>query len=58
LHEGVEDLRRAGEAGLAGCKLLVMGDLNINVRFPWDKQEEVIVDLLDETNLVDTLCGY
>ncbi len=55
---GVEDLRRAGEACLAGCKLLVMGDLNINVRFPCNKQVKVIVNLLNETNLVDTLHGF
>jgi hypothetical protein len=55
---GVEDIRRAAEACLAGCKLLVMGDLNINIGFPHDEQEEVIVDLLDELCLVDLLRGY
>jgi hypothetical protein len=55
---GVEDLRRAVEACLTGCKLLVMGDLNINVRFPQDKREEVIVDLLDKVNLVNTSRGF
>jgi hypothetical protein len=35
-----------------------MGDLNINVKFSQDKQEEVIVDLLDETNLADTSRGF
>jgi hypothetical protein len=38
--------------------MLVMGDLNVNIEFPCDKQEEVIVDLLNEANLVDTSCGY
>jgi hypothetical protein len=51
---GVADLQRAGEACLAGCKLLVMGDLNVNVGFPQDKREEVILDLLDVTNLANT----
>jgi hypothetical protein len=54
LHKGVEDLRRAGEACPAGCKQLVMGDLNMNIRFPYNKHKEVIVDLLDEPNLVNT----
>ncbi len=35
-----------------------MGNLNINVRFPCDEREEVIVDLLDEANLVNLSCGY
>jgi hypothetical protein len=55
---GVEDLRRAGEACLVGCKLVVMRDLNINFGFPWDNQEEVIVNLLDETNSVYPLHGF
>ncbi len=55
---GVEDIRRAAEACPVGCKLLVIGDLNINVRFPRDEREEVIVDLLDKLGLVDSLHGY
>jgi hypothetical protein len=55
---GVEDIHRAAEACPAGCKLLIMGDLNINARFPRDKWEEVIVDLLDELGLVDSSRGY
>jgi hypothetical protein len=55
---GVEDIHRAAEAYPAGCKLLVMGDLNINIGFPHDKWEEVIVDLLDEQGLVDLSRGY
>jgi hypothetical protein len=35
-----------------------MGDLNINVGFPHDEREEVIVDLLDELCLVDSSRGY
>jgi hypothetical protein len=54
---GVEDIRRAAEVHPAGCKLLVMGDLNINIGFPHDKREEVIVNLLDELGLVDLLNG-
>ncbi len=54
----MENLRRAVEACPAGCKLLVMGDLKVNVEFPQDKWEEVIVDLLKEANLVDTLRGF
>ncbi len=55
---GVEDLRRAGKACPAGCKLVIMGDLNVNAGFPRDKWEEVIVDLLNETNLINTLRGF
>jgi hypothetical protein len=55
---GVEDICRAVEACPAGSKLLVMGDLNINVRFPRDEREEVIVDLLDKLGLVDLSHGY
>jgi hypothetical protein len=55
---GVEDICGAVEACPMGCKLLVMGDLNINVGFPHDEQEEVIVNLLDELCLVDLSRGY
>jgi hypothetical protein len=55
---GVEDIRQAAEACLVGCKLLVMGDLNINVGFPHDKGEEFIVNLLNKMCLVDLLHGY
>jgi hypothetical protein len=55
---GVEDICRAAEACPVGCKLLVMGDLNINVGLPRDKWEEVIADLLDELCLVDLSRGY
>ena len=37
-----------------GCKPIVMGDLNINFGFPRDEREEIIVDLLDKINLIDT----
>ena len=52
------DERRAWDACPPGCKPIVLGDLNINFRFPRDEQEEVIVDLLDEINLIDTLHRY
>jgi hypothetical protein len=55
---GVEDICQATEACPAGCKLLVMEDLNINVRFHHDKREEVIINLLDELCLVDLSRGY
>jgi hypothetical protein len=53
-NKGVDDLRSAWEACPLGCKPLVLGDLNINFGFPRDEREEVIVDLLDEINLIDT----
>jgi hypothetical protein len=53
-NKGVDDLRRAWEACPHGCKLIILGDLNINFGFPRDKREEIIVDLLDEINLIDT----
>ena len=52
------DERRAWDACPTGCKPIVLGDLNINFEFPRDEQEEVIVDLLDEINLIDTLRRY
>jgi hypothetical protein len=55
---GVEDICQAAEACPAGCKLLVVGGLNINVGFPHDKREKVIVDLLDKLHLVDSSRGY
>jgi hypothetical protein len=49
----MEDLRKAGDACPAACRLIVMGDLNINFGFPWDEREEVIADLSDKINLVN-----
>jgi hypothetical protein len=54
---GVEDIWQAAEACPEGCKLLVMGDLNVNSEFPCDEQEEVIVNLLHKLSLVDSSCG-
>jgi len=50
----VEDLRAAWEACLAGCIPLVLGDLNIDFGEPRNEREELIVDLLNDINLVDT----
>ena len=54
-NKWVDDLRRAWDACPQGCKPIVLGDMNINFGFPWDEQEEVIVDLLDKIILIDTL---
>jgi hypothetical protein len=54
----VEDIRQAAKECPAGCKLLVMGYLNINVGYPCDKQEEVIVNLLNRLCLVESSRGY
>ncbi len=51
---GVEDLWAAWKACPEGCIPLVLGDLNINFNEPRDKWEEVIHNLLDDINLVDT----
>jgi hypothetical protein len=51
---GVEDIWAAWEACTEGCIPLFLGDLNINFNEPRDKHEEVIRDLLDNINLVDT----
>ena len=53
-NKGVDDLRAAWDACLQECKPVVLGDLNINFGFPRDKWEEVIIDLLDKINLIDT----
>jgi hypothetical protein len=50
---GVEDLWAAWEACPVGCTPLVLGDLNINFSNPWDKQEELIVNLLNSINIAD-----
>ena len=53
-RSGVDDLRRAWEACPQGCRPIVLGDLNINFWYPRDEREEIIVDLLDEINLIDS----
>ena len=52
--KGVDDLRGAWDACPQGCKPIVLGDFNINFGYPRDKREEIIVDLLDEINLIDS----
>ena len=52
--KGVEDLRSAWDACQLGCKPIILGDLNINFGFPRDEWGEVIVDLLDKVNLINT----
>jgi len=52
--EGVHDLRGAWNACPQGCKPIVLGDFNINFGYPRDEREEIIVDLLDEINLIDS----
>jgi hypothetical protein len=52
---GVEDLWAAWEVCPEGCTPLVLGDLNINFSDPWNEWEELIVNLIDDINIVDTL---
>jgi hypothetical protein len=51
---GVEDLRAAWEACPESCIPLVLGNLNINFSNPQNKREEIICNLLNNINLVDT----
>ena len=51
-------MQRAWDACPLGCKPIVIGDFNINFGFPRDEREEVIVDLLDKINLIDTSCRF
>jgi hypothetical protein len=53
-NKGVDNLENAWDACPLGCKPIVLEDLNINFGFPRVEQEEVIVDLLDKINLIDT----
>ncbi len=50
---GVDDLRDAWGKCPANCKLLLLGDLNINFGSPRSKWEEIIVDLIEEINLAN-----
>jgi hypothetical protein len=52
-HLGVDEIWAALEACHTGCTPIVLGDLNANGRFPRDKREETIVDLLDKYNVTD-----
>ena len=53
-NKGVDDLRRAWDACPQGCKPIVLEYLNINIGFTRDKREELIVNILDKINLIDT----
>ena len=46
---GVDDLRRAWDACPQGCKPIVLGG---------DEREEIIVDLLNKINLIDSSCRF
>ncbi len=50
----VEDLWAAWEACPTGCAPIVLGDLNIDFREPWNEREELIVTLLNNISLTDT----
>jgi hypothetical protein len=50
---GVDDLRTAWAACPTNCKLLLLGDFNIDFRNPRTEREEIIADFLDEINVVD-----
>jgi hypothetical protein len=50
---GVDDLCDAWGKCPANCKLLLLGDLNINFGSPRSKWEEIIVDLIEEINLAN-----
>ena len=51
---GVDNLQAAWEVCSTACVPIVLGDLNINFRDLRNKREDLIVDLLDDINLVDT----
>ena len=55
---GVDDLQVAWEACPTGCVPIVLGDLNIDFRDPRNKREELIADLHNDINLVDTSKRY
>jgi hypothetical protein len=52
---GVDDLHAAWAKCPANCKLLLLGDLNIDFKALQNKWEEIIADLLNEMNFVDRL---
>jgi hypothetical protein len=55
---GVDALRAAWATCPSSCKLLLPGDLNIDLGYPRTSREEAIADLLDEINLVDMSRKY
>jgi hypothetical protein len=50
---GVDDLHATWAKCPTNCKLLLLGNLNIDFRAPQTEWEEIIADLLDKTNLVN-----
>ena len=52
---GADDLCTAWAARPTNCKLLLLGDFNIDFQNPRTEREEIIADFLDEINVVDTL---
>jgi hypothetical protein len=52
---GVDDLCAAWAKCLASCKLLLLGDLNIDFRAPQTKREEIIADWLNKMSFVGRL---
>ncbi len=55
---GVDDLCDDWAKCPANCKLLLLGDLNINFGSLCSEQEEIIADLLDEMNLANMSCEF
>ncbi len=51
---GVEDLCAAWIVCPTGCISIVLADLNVGFRDPRNKCKELIVDLINNINLVDT----
>ncbi len=52
---GVDDLHAAWVAHPANCKLLLLGDLNIDFGALQTMWEEIIANFLDDINAVDML---
>ncbi len=50
---GLDDLRHAWAKCPTNCKLLLLGDLNVNFGSPRSEREEIIAYLLDKINLAD-----
>jgi hypothetical protein len=55
---GVNDLRATWTTCPSTCKLLLLGDLNINFGSPRTGREEDIADLLNKMNLIDMSQQY
>jgi hypothetical protein len=55
---GVDDLHAAWATCPLTCKLLLLGDLNIDFGSPRTSREEAIADLLDNINLINMSQKY